>query len=45
MILFPYDDYKAWSAKYPPEVVQKQFAKMAALWNAGLTAMEQSLGG
>ena len=44
MILFPYDDYKAWSGKYPPDVVQKQFAKMAALWNAGLITMERSLG-
>ena len=44
MMLFPYDDYKAWSGKYPPEVVRKQFAKMAALWNAGLTTMEHSLG-
>jgi hypothetical protein len=43
MILFPYDDYKAWSAKYPPAVVQRQFAKMAALWNAGLTTLERSL--
>jgi Glycosyl hydrolase family 20, domain 2 len=44
MILFPYDDYKAWSGAYPPDVVQKQFAKMAALWNDGLATMERSLG-
>jgi len=44
MILFPYDDYKSWSAKYPPEVVHKQFTRMADLWKVGLTAMERSLG-
>jgi hypothetical protein len=43
MILFPYDDYKGWAGVYPPEVVQKQFAKMATLWSNGLTVMERSL--
>lgn len=43
MILFPYDDYQAWAGKYPPEVIEKQFAKMAALWSAGLAVMERSL--
>jgi hypothetical protein len=43
MMLFPYDDYKAWSGKYPPDVVQKQFAKMAALWRDGVATMEAAL--
>ena len=43
MMLFPYDDYRAWAGPYPPEVVEKQFAKMAALWSAGLAVMERSL--
>ncbi|HSB14931.1 MAG TPA: hypothetical protein VLE22_10765 [Bryobacteraceae bacterium] len=43
MILFPHDDYKAWCGKYPPEVVQRQFGKMAALWNEGLTAFRDAL--
>ncbi len=43
MILFPYDDYKAWSAKYPPEVVQRQFARMASLWHAGLRLFEKAM--
>jgi hypothetical protein len=32
MILFPYDDLKAWLGPYTPEVAQTQFEKMAALW-------------
>ena len=43
MILFPYDDYKAWSGVYPPEIVEKQFARMATFWNNGLAVMERSL--
>jgi hypothetical protein len=43
MMLFPFDDYKAWSGVYPPEVAQRQFAKLAALWNNGLITMERSL--
>jgi hypothetical protein len=43
MMLFPYDDYQAWSGVYPPEVAQKQFAKLAALWMNGLSTMEHSL--
>jgi hypothetical protein len=43
MMLFPYDDYKGWSGQYPPVVAQKQFAKMAALWNLGVESMERSL--
>jgi hypothetical protein len=36
MMLFPYDDYPGWVGTYPVEVVQKQFAKMARLWESGL---------
>lgn len=43
MILFPYDDYKAWSGQYPPEAVQRQFAKLAALWSVGVATLESSL--
>jgi phosphoribosyl-ATP pyrophosphohydrolase len=45
MILFPYDDYRAWSGAYPPETVRKQFAKMAALWKEGLATFERALPG
>jgi hypothetical protein len=44
MMLFPYDDYKAWCGKYPPDVVQKQFSKMAAMWKAGIASLEGALG-
>ncbi|MBL8219658.1 MAG: hypothetical protein JNL62_10530 [Bryobacterales bacterium] len=40
MILFPHDQMKAWCGKYPPEVVQTQFYKMAAMWKAGLERMQ-----
>jgi hypothetical protein len=43
MILFPYDDYKAWCGDHPPEKVQKQFAKLAALWNEGLATFNRAL--
>jgi hypothetical protein len=43
MILYPYDNYKSWSGAYPAEVVQRQFSKMAALWNDGLATMQRSL--
>jgi hypothetical protein len=36
MILFPQDDYKQWSGRYPPQVVRDQFAKMARMWAPGL---------
>lgn len=39
MILFPYDGYKEWSGQYPPQVVQRQFARMAALWQQGLDTL------
>jgi hypothetical protein len=40
MILFPHDQMKAWCGKYPPEVVQGQFYKMAARWKEGLGRMK-----
>jgi hypothetical protein len=43
IMLFPYDDYKGWSGAYPPDVAQKQFAKMAVLWNVGVESMEGTL--
>lgn len=43
MMLFPYDDFRAWCGDYPPETVQKQFAKLAALWNNGLTTLRRVL--
>jgi hypothetical protein len=43
MMLFPYDDYKGWCGPYPPEVVHKQFVKMADLWNKGLSSMQLAM--
>ncbi|MFN7935940.1 MAG: hypothetical protein U0R19_21600 [Bryobacteraceae bacterium] len=41
MILFPHDQMKAWCGRYPPEVVQSQFYKMAAMWKQGLVRMKR----
>jgi hypothetical protein len=43
MMLFPYDDLKGWCGVYPPEVVLKQFTKMAAIWKEGLTLLRSAL--
>ncbi|MEX2261653.1 MAG: hypothetical protein WD696_06860 [Bryobacteraceae bacterium] len=43
MILFPQDDYKRWAGKYPPEVVQNEFAKMAGLWEQALPKFRKAL--
>jgi hypothetical protein len=43
MILFPQDDYKSWSGKYPPEVVQREFSRMADLWERALPAFRNAL--
>jgi hypothetical protein len=43
MMLFPYDDYKNWVGSYPVEVAQRQFEKMAALWEPGLEAFRRAL--
>jgi len=39
--LFPYDGYRAWSGRYPPEVVREQFFKMAGLWKEGLVVLRK----
>ncbi len=36
MILFPQDDYKAWSGRYPPHVAFREFGRMAGQWQAAL---------
>ena len=43
IMLFPYDDYKGWAGPYPPDVAQKQFAKMAALRSVGVQSMERNI--
>lgn len=43
MILFPQDDYKAWSGKYPPAVVHREFRRMADLWETALPAFRQAV--
>jgi hypothetical protein len=42
MILCPQDDYKSWSGKYPPEVVQREFTRMADIWGAALPGFRES---
>ena len=43
MMLFPYDDYKAWAGPYPMETVEEQFAKMAMMWEPGLESFREAL--
>jgi hypothetical protein len=43
MMLFPYDDYKAWTGPYPMETVEEQFAKMAMMWEPGLESFREAL--
>jgi len=43
MILFPHDGWKAWCGRYPPEVVERQFAKLASQWKAGLGHLEKAV--
>lgn len=43
MILFPHDAWKAWCGKYPPLVVEEQFARLAALWNRGLAPLARAV--
>src|SRR5262249_30665672 len=43
MILFPQDDYKRWAGKYPPEVAQREFARMAELWKVPLESFRRAL--
>ena len=43
MMLFPYDDYKTWPGPYPLEIVEKQFGKMATMWEPGLASFREAL--
>ncbi len=43
MILFPQDDYKGWAGKYPPEVVQREFRRMAELWDEALPTLRRAI--
>jgi hypothetical protein len=43
MMLFPYDDFKAWVGRYPVDVVEKQFEKMSDLWEPGLKTFRDAL--
>jgi hypothetical protein len=43
MMLFPYDDYKTWAGPYPVETVEKQFEKMAMMWEPGLASFREAL--
>jgi hypothetical protein len=43
MILFPQDDYKNWSGKYPPTIAQREFSHMADLWGKALPGFRKAL--
>ena len=43
MILMPQDDYKSWSGKYPPEVVQREFSRMADEWDQALPGFRKAM--
>jgi hypothetical protein len=43
MMLFPYDDCKTWAGPYPVETVEKQFEKMATMWEPGLASFREAL--
>jgi len=43
MILFPQDDYRNWAGKYPPEIAQRQFARMADRWEAALPLLRKAV--
>jgi hypothetical protein len=43
MILFPQDDYKTWAGKYTPEIVQREFSRMAGLWAESLPTFRRAL--
>jgi hypothetical protein len=43
MMLFPHDGMAAWCGRYPPMVVEQQFAKMASLWKGGLALLEKAV--
>jgi hypothetical protein len=43
MILMPQDDYKRWSGRYPPEVVEREFSRMADLWEQALPGFRKAM--
>lgn len=43
MLLFPQDDYKSWAGKYPPQVVVREFSKMASLWREVLPEFRKAM--
>ena len=43
VMLFPYDDYKAWAGPFPVEAVERQFDKMSELWKPGLASFREAL--
>jgi hypothetical protein len=45
MILFPQDDYKHWAGQYTPEVVEREFTRMADLWEQALPAFRKAMNG
>ena len=43
MILFPQDDYNAWSGRYQPATVQREFAGMADAWLTALNVFRRAV--
>jgi len=43
MLLFPQDDYKSCSGKYPPQVVLREFSKMASQWSEVLPEVRKAM--
>ncbi len=43
VMLCPYDDYKTWVGTYPVEVAERQYEKMAELWEPGLKTFRDAL--
>jgi hypothetical protein len=43
VMLFPYDDYKAWAGPFPVEVVERQFDRMSELWKPALASFYEAL--
>jgi hypothetical protein len=42
MVGFPYDDLAGWSGPYPPEVLVRQFEKVALGWKKGLDLLGEA---
>ncbi len=43
MILYPWDNYKAWCGVYPPMLVRDQFARLAERWRRGLSLFAKAM--